>query len=212
MYAVELPGRGNRFGEPLVDSLRDAAQAVAVAIANDELLQDALPPVLFGHSLGAFLAYEVAWFLEQSGTDVARLVASGALPPDEARVEELRHKMSDQELLDELRAFGATPIEVLEHRELMELYLPIIRADFKMLETYEQTEPKPLKAPITAVAGREDQHVGSGSLDGWQRYTQADLHAHWFPGDHFYLAQDTEEFVRWFMGHLKTVGLSGSTS
>ena len=203
LWTIELPGRGNRFVDPLIDSLPVAARAVAEVLSNEPRLSGG-PVILFGHSLGAFLAYEVAMLREYMGKPVDRLVCSGALPPDEARVDELRHTMSDAELLDELRRFNATPAEVLEHEELMALLLPIIRSDFKMLETYEPGSREPLQSPITAIAGRSDSHV-QPSLDGWTRYTRADLTVQWFDGGHFFLDEDKPAVLGWLASHLRDV-------
>ena len=89
--------------------------------------------------------------------------------------------------IEELRRLNGTPAEVLEHRELMALMLPLLRADFESIETYTYTDAEPLDCPITAFGGRRDVSVSPDEMEGWREQTAADFSLHMFEGDHFFL-------------------------
>lgn len=199
--AVELPGRGRRFGESPPESLEEVAGEAADVLEPE--LRDDLPVNLFGHSLGAHVAMETARRLENRGRIPDRVVVSGTQPslPDD---DKLRHEMSDEQLLEELEEIGGTPEEVMEQEELLELYLPVIRADFRLVETREMKPELELEAPILAVGGTSDPELDLSGLTEWEDYTTGDFRCEMFPGGHFYLTRDERQFVRWLETQLPT--------
>lgn len=179
---VELPGRGTRRGEPL-----HRERSTLVAQLYEELApRTDRPYALFGHSLGAILAYELVQALLASGLRAPRMlfVAAASAPP--VRTAPFTHAQSDAEILAELRELGGTPPEFFASPELMELVLPIVRADFRLCDGATPAQQPPLPCPIHAFAGRRDR-VTRAQLEGWQELCARSFSLTWFDGDHFFV-------------------------
>lgn len=146
------------------------------------------PFAFFGHSMGAILAYELAINMRQLfGVLPLRLFVSGARAPDLRREEKKISLMDDDELIEELRELNGTPEELLKDRSTMQLLLPLLRADFELLDAYVPKDERPLECPITVFGGLGDLEVSSGEIAAWRRYTQGEFSAHMLPGDHFFI-------------------------
>lgn len=197
---VELPGRGRRIGEHPFSRLAPLVRALADAM---EPLLDR-PFALFGHSLGGLVAFELARLLRRRGWPVpCHLFLSASAAPARRR-EPVLHNASDAELKARLLEFNGTPREILENDELMELILPVLRADFAVLETYEYHEEPPLDVPITVFGGIHDRTVRPSELEGWRgQSTSSRLHL--LPGDHFFIQGMAFEVVRLVVAHLTPV-------
>ena len=184
IYAIELPARGTRFGEEPETSLSSLTVTVANVIASAGHSSFAF----FGHSLGALLAFEVARFLQQMGAvQPQHIFVSGGSAPQHRRDTGKMHLLSDDDFIDELKNYNGTPPAVLEHRELMDLLLPMIRADFALVANYTY-RPAPLLAmPMTVLMGRDDDNGEGEHVTGWKKETSADCKIIWFEGDHFYI-------------------------
>jgi surfactin synthase thioesterase subunit len=178
--AVQLPGRGGRFAEA---SLEDAAAVRDAVLAGVELRP---PFALFGHSLGALLAFEVARGLEARGAGPACLVVSACRAPSAPRRRAPISHLSDAALLAELAGDDDSAIrEVIDDPELCELVLPGLRADLRMAERYAPLPGPPLGCPIVALGGEADD-VTLDELAAWQSHTAAALAIHRFAGGHFF--------------------------
>ncbi|MDQ0505098.1 thioesterase II family protein [Xanthobacter agilis] len=182
---LELPGHGRRFGAPFAPSLR----ALAAALAADIRAAVGDVPVLFqGHSMGALLAYEIARERCAQGGAVAGLVLSGRAAPrwPAARDAPPRHLCADAVLVDELRRLGGTPAEVLAAPDLMDLVLPVVRDDFRLVETY-RWEPGPrLRVPAVVLGGRDDPATSPAALAAWGEVITGPLRVEHWPGGHFF--------------------------
>jgi len=183
---VELPGRGTRLSESLRHSLPELIPEITNALAP---WLD-LPFVLFGHSMGSLLAFELNYYLRQHLTKSAsHLFLSGRGAPHLQDTEPQIHQLAHDDFVAKIRAYNGTPKEVLEHRELMELMIPILRADFEICETY-QFKPNgrlPFDQPLTIFGGLKDTSSPRPALEAWNRYTTSSFQVRMFPGDHFYL-------------------------
>lgn len=182
--AVQPPGRGRRLNEspvdrmdPLVDRLLDEAQPLLDR-----------PFAVFGHSLGALVSFEWVRRLHAAGGPSPRhLVVSGHIAPHLQDPNPDLHDLPRAEILETLAAYGGTPDAVLDSEEMMDLFLPTMRADFAVLETYEYGRAPLLDVPITAVAGADDPRIPSRAhLEAWGEHTSAAFDCQLFPGDHFY--------------------------
>ncbi|QJE01538.1 thioesterase [Massilia forsythiae] len=189
--AVQLPGRGARTGEApfsCMESLMRALMPVVGAL-------DELPFAFFGHSLGAMVAFELARRLQGLGlAQPEHLIVSGCAAPRHRKPPRQLHLLPADALIETLREYNGTPHEILAHRELMDLLLPTIRADFALVETYRYQEAPLLALPLTVLAGRSDDATGPASRTQWQRETLGPCRIEWFEGDHFFI-NDAREAV-----------------
>jgi medium-chain acyl-[acyl-carrier-protein] hydrolase len=181
---VELPGRGLRFLEPPVRSIC----ATVSTLSAD--LRDYLgaPFAFFGHSMGAVVAFELARKLRAEGLATpTHMFVSAHRAPHLPSTSPRRAELPDPELVAELRALNGTPEEVLRDRELLEMMLPIVRADFAACETYTWEEGSPLSCPMVAFGGLRDAEVPRPDLDAWRVHTSGEFSIRLFDGDHFFL-------------------------
>ena len=187
---VRLPGRETRLRER---PYRRAAPLVADAARELQPLFER-PFALFGHSLGALLAFELThWLREATGQQPVHLFVSGRRAPHLPDPEPPLSQLPDGPLVAELRRrYDAIPQLVLETPELLELFLPVLRADCEIIDTYACADRAPLAVPISAFGGTEDGRVGMNELDAWSRHTTGPFRARALPGDHFYF-QGAEE-------------------
>jgi medium-chain acyl-[acyl-carrier-protein] hydrolase len=182
--AIQLPGRERRLSEP---AFRSADQAVETLV---EVLRPDLdrPFVLFGHSMGAILAYEIArGVLTRGGVEPRGLFVSGRRAPHLPSRRRALHGVPRDELIAEIKALNGTPEEVFEHPDLVDLVLPTLRSDFELVETYAQRAGPVLTCPVIAMSGSEDREVLPEELAGWRSVTTGSFKTLFFEGHHFYL-------------------------
>ena len=182
--AVLPPGRERRFVEPALGTVTDMADSLLPA-----LLPGLDPPfALFGHSLGAMLAFETARRLSAAGRAPIHLMVSAARAPHQPMHSVSYHRLPDTEFLPAVSKLGGTPDELTANAELAALMLPTLRADFMAAETYAQQPDLPLPCPITAFGGTDDPVVSSARLDAWADHAGAGFRKHELPGNHFFIA------------------------
>ncbi|GAA2895616.1 alpha/beta fold hydrolase [Streptosporangium fragile] len=198
LHAVQLPGRADRFTEPLVDDMDVLAASVAEAMLP---LLDR-PVALFGHSMGAMVAYEVARVLQARGTGPARLFASGCAAPHEPRERRAVSTLDDDRFVAELTRLGGTEAEILAHRAMREVVLPYVRGDFRLLERYRHRPGPALPVPISALVGDADPVVTPAQAASWEARTTADFSLTVYRGGHFYLQPHRAEVVAEVAGAL----------
>jgi medium-chain acyl-[acyl-carrier-protein] hydrolase len=145
------------------------------------------PYALFGHSLGALIAFELAGELARTRAAAPMRVFLSACPaPAHQRHRRVLHTLSNAELLEEVRAMEGTPSEVLADRELMDMTLPILRADFALAETHNLAT-QALDCPITAFFGEADREAERDAVADWRAHARGDFTLQGFPGGHFFL-------------------------
>ncbi|MET0625052.1 MAG: alpha/beta fold hydrolase [Pyrinomonadaceae bacterium] len=183
-YAVQLPGRVRRSGEPFVKNLPAMVEAALAAL----LPYFDRPFAFFGHSMGAMLSFELARRLRRERErGPAQLFLSGQRAPQLPGNARVTYDLPEPLLIEELRRLNGTPAEVLEHSELMGLLIPLLRADFELVQTYVYEPGPPLDCPIVAYGGLEDEEVPPDDLAAWREQTTATFSIQMFPGDHFFL-------------------------
>ncbi|MEU1300129.1 thioesterase II family protein [Streptomyces shenzhenensis] len=183
VLAVQYPGRLDRWDEPPVPDVRRLADHVVEALAP---WADA-PLHLFGHSMGAMIAYEVALRLQESGRHgPAALYVSGRRAPSVRRTETV-HPRDDEALVRELRALGGTDAGLLADDDILAVILPALRADYRAVETYEPRSEPPLSCPVTVLVGDADPKVTPAEAEAWRGHTAGDFDLRVFTGGHFYL-------------------------
>jgi surfactin synthase thioesterase subunit len=183
---VQLPGRGTRMRERPFTQLSPLVEALAEALVP--LLDK--PFAFFGHSLGALVSFELARRIRrQYGVHPVRIFVSGARAPQIPHRGTPIHTLPRKEFLAELRRLNGTPGELLDHEELMEIMLPLLRADFAVYETYVYSSEPPLNCPIAAFGGLQDRGVNNSDLEAWRAQTDVSFSLRMLPGDHFFLKQ-----------------------
>jgi medium-chain acyl-[acyl-carrier-protein] hydrolase len=186
---VQLPGRETRLREaPYADlSTLVAALAEALGPALDR------PFALFGHSMGALLAFELARATQRRGLAVpVHLFVSGRRAPQLPDPEPpIRHLADDSFVHEIVRRYNAIPRAVLEDEDLVRLFLPTLRADLTMLETHQHNSDEQLGCPISAFGGVDDARARRDDLLAWRFFTRQSFQLHQYAGDHFYLNADS---------------------
>jgi len=193
VLAVRLPGRDTRLAESprtrVLDLVRELAGALTPSLGERY--------ALFGYSLGALIAFELARELRRRGVPApthffACSRRAPFLPEKDGRI----HDLPDGAFVEAVATrYGAVPAEVAAEPELMSLLLPALRADFEMLETYEYRDEEPLDCPITAMAGWEDPLATEREIVGWERETRAAFSIRRFPGGHFFFRDHERTIV-----------------
>jgi len=197
VLAVQYPGRQDRRNEPAVTDLRILADQVVTAL---EPWTDR-PLALFGHSMGATLAFEVTARLEKRGVVPTVVFASGRRAPSRHRHETV-HLRDDDGMIAELKTLSGTNPQVLGDEELLRMVLPAIRADYRAAETYRYEPVERLRCPIVALTGDDDPKVSLDEAKAWGEHTQAAFDLRVFRGGHFYLADHQKEIVSLVTAHL----------
>ena len=181
---VQLPGREERYGEPAFTSVIGLARAVSREMTP---FLDR-PYALFGHSMGALLAFEVARSLRHSKTPAPVALWLAAYQAPHAPLARAPiHQLPDNRFIEEIRRFQGTSEAVLENQELMAFVLPILRADFQACDTYRYAPEAPLGCPIVMYGGRDDNEVGPHQLEEWRAHTSVSFDRRELPGHHFFV-------------------------
>lgn len=181
---VQIPGRGNRLAEPPITDLTGLVDRISEGIGS--LLDK--PFAFFGHSMGAMVGFELARCLRRQGLPrPIALFVSGRRAPQIPSTTLPSYKGSDAELIEDLRRLNGTPREVLEQPELLQMVLPILRADFKACLTYRYHPEPPLDCPILAFGGLHDEEETRPRMLGWREQTSSDFDLWMLPGNHFFL-------------------------
>ena len=182
--AVQLPGREDRIGEPPVRLLADVVTPITEALSG----LDDRPFVLFGHSMGAIIAFEVARHLERTGpvTPAALLVSGRGAPHLLSRAPQVGHLPSSQLLSRVSRLYGGIPPILLDEPQMAELIERVLRADLTILEHYEYVTGDALKCPVLALGGKDDIWTAPDELAAWRQHTRGEFSVTQLNGDHFY--------------------------
>lgn len=188
VHCAQYPGHGDRIAEDCARDISELVEAAADALTP----LTSRPVALFGHSLGAAVAYEVARLLERRGAEVAHLFLSGRPAPHRQRDDHV-HQGGDEDLLDDVRRLGGTDEEALRQPQLRSVLLPVLRADYQISETYRAVEGPPLRTPVTALLGDQDPEVNHAEATAWCDVTEGATAVRAFPGDHFYLVRHQAE-------------------
>jgi len=189
---LQPPGREERLSEPPFTNIRETARSLVSMVMR----QADRPFFLFGHSMGALIAFELAHELRRLGLpEPGGLLLSGRQPPHRPGLREPLHQLPDDLFVERLRDMGGTPPEVFEYAELLELLLPTLRADFEACDTYRPIARPPLDLPIHAFGGRDDVNVPPDELIEWNRHTTGPVSVTIFPGGHFYVLERRAELA-----------------
>uniref|UniRef100_A0A486XVU9 Thioesterase in siderophore biosynthesis gene cluster n=1 Tax=Rheinheimera sp. BAL341 TaxID=1708203 RepID=A0A486XVU9_9GAMM len=192
LVAVQPPGRGGFMGTP---AYKDMSMLVSALIDAIFPLLDR-PFVLFGHSLGSRVAFELLHQLQLKNLRLPELfIASGSLSPDAARTSLSTAQLSDEQFIAKVRQMNGTPEAVLENRELMSILLPLLRADFQLSDTYCFTGSVNFPLEVHVLGGQNDVDVPLENLSYWGNFFSKNLHVHTFAGGHFFIETQRNEVI-----------------
>lgn len=187
LLAVQLPGRERRLKEAFVASMEDLAGCVVEGMTA--LLDK--PYVIFGHSFGALGGFEVIRELRRRGLKQPFLfIPAGRRGPQVKRREPPIASLPEEAFIEELRKdYGDHIGHVLASAELRDAFIPQIRADFALSESYRFRDEPPLDCPIAAFAGVTEDDLNAEDLNAWSAHTSRRFHSRRFPGDHFFIRE-----------------------
>lgn len=188
---VHLPGRGKRIGEQAFTVLTSLVNTIAQQIQ----LKTNVPYALYGHSMGALISFELGrklFRMYPNGPE--HVFVSGHRPPQLRKSEPPTFNLPHDEFIAELRRLNGTAPEVLSNPELMEIFMNLLRADFKAVETYVYSPGEPLLCPITVYCGTRDEHVPVESCKAWQDQTSSNCTVRTFAGGHFFIRDAHSQF------------------
>ena len=187
---VQLAGREDRADEePYKDMFTPAEEIIEILMAYDNRL------VLFGHSMGTKLLYEVEKGLEKRGRK-SELVIVSACPPPHMKEKNPIGKLPEEEFIKELIKLNGIPKLMQENKEILNMFLPVLRADFLLSEGYVCKEKVELKSPIKVMGGLEDSEATQSELLLWSEYGRDDFSFRIFEGDHFYIREHEKEVLK----------------
>ncbi|NEW44289.1 thioesterase [Nocardia cyriacigeorgica] len=200
LHGVTYPGRDLLIDEPVADSVTELAAECANALAS---IARTSPVVFFGHSMGGFVAFETARALERDGISIASLIVSGC---DAAHLgtADRWHLASDDDLIAHIAALDPRAGAALAVPALRRLFLPTLRADYRLSETYRGHADDSVGCPVHAVYGVADPDIVPDGPARWATHARNEFQLATFPGGHFYVAEHGARILDYIAG---TVGL-----
>ncbi|MDP4147322.1 MAG: thioesterase domain-containing protein [Bacillota bacterium] len=186
LFPIELAGRGSRSREPFYDSVDEAVEDIYSSIKsqfNGESF------TFLGHSMGTVLEYELIYKIYELHNQLPmHAFFSGRHAPPIKKDEKDLHTLSDEEFIKEIYEIGGTPKEFFEHEELLKMFIPILKADYKIIENYKH-KPKADKFDfdITVFSGKEDKDVTKEDLAQWPKITKGNCEVIEYTGGHFFI-------------------------
>ncbi len=181
---LEIPGRGRQIKSPAYTEIQPLVRAIATNIIPylDK------PYAFFGYSMGALISFELIRLLRSEyNFHPLHLFVAARHAPQLLSEKPPISQLPDRDFLAAISQFNGTPKAVLENAELMQIFLPIIRADFTVLESYAYSPQSPLNCPISAFGGLQDPAVSYTAISAWQEQTIASFSLHKIDGDHFFI-------------------------
>jgi medium-chain acyl-[acyl-carrier-protein] hydrolase len=189
---IQLPGRENRLREKPLTDLRKLVDVLSVEI---EPFLDR-PYAFFGHSMGSLIAFELARCIQAGGQPgPLHLFLSGRRAPHLPAAEPPRSHLPDPQFIKAIRQYNGTPDIIFQDPDLLEIFLPVLRADLLLIETYAFVPGEPLHCPLTALGGADDPTVPPEDLAAWAPHSAAAFDLKLFPGDHFYWKTQSEDLL-----------------
>lgn len=197
---IELKGRGKRFNEDFYETLQDAVDDIfnniKGVIGNDDY-------AIYGHSMGSLLAYETYYkVVGQEMKKPTHMFFSGHEAPSTIKQRENTYKLPDYEFIKKVIDIGGTPKEIMENRELLEMFVPIIRNDFRILETYEYKErEKKIECNISILNGKQDD-IKLEEILAWNKHVCGGVKVYNFQGNHFFINNNVQGITNIINGTL----------
>ncbi|MET3210051.1 UNVERIFIED_CONTAM: medium-chain acyl-[acyl-carrier-protein] hydrolase [Paenibacillus sp. PvR008] len=196
LVPLELAGRGIRSGEPLKDSIEEMSEDLLLKISQEIAPGD--PYAIYGHSMGTMIAFELYYKLVAGGYGKpAHLFVSGGRAPHVPRDFPWAHDLSAEQFRTHLQRYGQLSEAIFDNRELYDYFIPVLRADFKAVETYEYTDQAvPLNCSVTALTGLADNTMTLQDAEAWGQHTDQNFRIFTFDGGHFFIHDEVERITQ----------------
>ena len=194
VMSVQLPARENRFDEPPIESMEQLVGPLLDGLVSH---LDA-PFALFGHSMGALIAFELIRRMRPTGVAPVHLFASGCRAPHLPSRSNW-HTLPDREFLAAIGKLGGIPPELLVESQFLDAMLPTLRSDCALAETYVVPQQAQLSCPVSAFGGLGDKEVPPEDVRAWSRHTTGRFRTHLLPGDHFFINSARLDLLRLVM-------------
>ena len=210
LLGVDLPGRGARYREPLIDRVEAVVDGLEQGMRLQRSIFATEKLVYFGHSIGALIAYELAKrMIARVGMVPRHLIVSGAMAPHLLRTRPPLHALPKPQFVAELRKYGGTPEAFFQNEELMDLFIPILRSDFAIAETYRMNRLDPLACDLSVYGGSHDTAVSAEGLAAWEVLTTGACEIRMFSGGHFFLHEVERAVVTTVSSVLEKIARDG---
>ncbi|HEO3924091.1 TPA: thioesterase II family protein [Streptococcus pyogenes] len=190
LYAVQYPGRENRMSE---EPIKDFDILINEVFKNlIKIIDDDRPYYLFGHSLGTKLVYELTLrIMNDSMKKPSGIIVSGGKAPCFKEENPIYH-LDDIDFIKGINRYSGTPEEIIQNIEIMKIFLPMLRADFMIDETYQRKEIEKIDIPILGLMGTDDEEFKIEELKKWEEYTTKDFKYRYIEGGHMFINTNTE--------------------
>ncbi len=184
LVIVQAPGRGTRMFEKAFSTMASLTKELLTVFPN----YTNKPYIFFGHSLGSRVAFELMSQLQHRSFPLPQyFIASGSRAPHIISSKKSIHHLPDDEFIAQLKLLNGTPQAVIENKELMELFLPLVRADFEIADNYCFTSKAIFNCPITVLSGKDDIDITQFHLESWGNFFNTKQEIHMIPGNHFFI-------------------------
>ncbi|NUI24484.1 MULTISPECIES: thioesterase II family protein [Bacillus amyloliquefaciens group] len=193
LIPVELAGRGSRFSENPYKTINQAIDDITELILRK---CDNKCYAIYGHSMGAYISYEVILKLMKITDNLPQhLFVSGKGAPYLTK-ETFISGLPDKQVIQWLNKLGGIPKELIENYELMKLFLPVIRNDYKLIESYNHNIKKKLSnVTLTVLTGKFDESITIGEVEGWKEYSEKEVDVYQISGGHFFINESVTEVI-----------------
>lgn len=192
MISIQLPGRENRFTEPLNNNVQD----IAFQLSEKFFIYKDKPFFVFGHSLGGLIAFEFIKAVNQLYSLYPRhMIVSAIKAPHLPLRRKNLSQLDNNTLKKELKIYNGIDERILNDTDLLELFLPIIRNDFSIYENYSFLDVGPLPCDLLVLSGDQDQTVNQEEILAWSKYTTGKFEHMSFSGKHFFIKDHKEKLL-----------------